>query len=115
MYGANLSNDWIKKHCEKIGTTVNDFYDLQYKYSIDSAYNDKIIHYDSIFCLMGEKYTVMGRVLAKSSDGECIADDEPYSVPPILPYKERESIVSKVKEIFGIEGFFDYYLITHYR
>lgn len=107
MYGHLIQKEQISK----------DFYDKFERFLDDSAYKLDVNHIDGIFCLydgMSGKYAIIGRVLEKSTDHECIADCEPITMPSMTEL-EIELIEESIKRNFGIEPECDYYLVTHYR
>jgi hypothetical protein len=116
MWGVLLpyqwSKDWEKAHDNK------SFYDEHEEFIADSAFSREITHEDGIFCLfdgMNGEYLVIGRVLAKSSDGELLG----YKLPtPVIPLTalEEELILGSIKRNFGIVGGnLGFWFVTHYR
>jgi hypothetical protein len=95
-----------------------DWYDqMSEKFQDDSAYKKEVKHVDGIFWLydgMSGKYSLIGRVMDKSSDGDFIASNGPMTMPE-LSGLEKEFIHNSVKRNFEIEGEFKMYLVTHYR
>lgn len=107
MYGHKVEKkDITKDFCEKFERFMDD-----------SAYKKEINHVDGIFCLYdgcSGKYAIIGRVLEKSTDGECIADGQPITMP-LFTDLEIELIEASIKRNFEVEPNCDYYLVTHYR
>ncbi len=105
MWGVSVPYSWHDEW-EKASGGEDSFYDRFEAYMDDSAFNAEIVHKDGIFCLlpcMDESPMVIGRVLAKSSDHDYIANDAPLRMP-VLTDLEQELIRESVKRVFGIEG-----------
>lgn len=109
IYGHLLAKDFINLDGDA-------FYERFEKFMDDSAFTAEIKHHDGIFLLqsgMG-KYMIVGRVLEKSSNGECIADEEPMTLPELTDL-EIEFIENSIRRNFEVEPDCDFYFITHYR
>lgn len=117
IWGVSVPYSWAKEWEKANEKGEDSFYSSFEGYMDDSSFNAKIVHKDGIFCLFDGRdgeYIIIGRVLAKSSDGEYIATDGPMKMP-ILTELEQELIRESVKRVFGIEGEFTHWLVTHYR
>lgn len=116
MWGVSVPFEWAREW-GKTSDGEDGFYDQFEDYMTDRASDSQIVHKDGIFCLhpcMDKSPIIIGRVLAKSSDHEYIAEDGPMRMP-ILTELEQELIRESVKRVFGIEGEFTHWLVTHYR
>jgi hypothetical protein len=115
IYGLRMPYKWHEQYEKE--HNINDFYTHFEKFIDDSAFDNKIVHHEGIFCLFdgcSGKYIIIGRVLEKSKDGEFIADGEPVEIFELTDL-EKEFIEISVKRNFEIEGDFNYYLVTQYR
>jgi hypothetical protein len=107
----------IYGHLIEKGDIYKGFYEKHERFFDDSAYKEGVNHVDGIFCLydgMSGKYAIVGRVLEKSTDGECIADGRPLTMPSFTEL-EIELIEASIKRNFEIKPQCHYYLVTHYR
>lgn len=96
----------------------DDFYEKYESFMEDSAFNSNISHKEGIFCLfdgMNGKYVIIGRVMAKSSDGEYLADGEPIELPLTLTELEQELISESINRNFGIDEPLKTFFVTKYR
>jgi len=87
------------------------------RFGDDSAYEKEVKHEDGIFWLydgMSGEYSLIGKVIAKTTDGEHLASSGPMVMPTIELTEEME-ILRAIDRNFGMTGELKLYLITHYR
>lgn len=115
MYGINVPIKWIKKWEKE--NPDKDWYNTFESFMDDSAFNSKVKHKDGIFCLydgMSGDFLIIGKVLAKSSDGEHLAGDKPLSFDD-RPEEEKKAIADSIQRNFGVTGEIKHWFVTMYR
>lgn len=114
MYGIRLSWDEYKAVIKIVGEDVID------SYQDDSAFTDEVKHKDGLFVLsddMNGEYAIIGRVIAKSSDGEYLGED-PIPVGDYLSLYDKIQISDSIINCFGFGIGYNhcgYWFITKYR
>lgn len=117
MWGISLPYKWHQEW-EKQNEKPDGFYEEFEDFMDDSAFSADIQHKDGIFCLFdgcNGSFIIIGRVLAKSKDGDHIAEGKPLKIADTLTGLEKELIQNSVKRNFGVEGEFAHYFVTAYR
>lgn len=121
MYGIALpytfAEEWEKAQ-PKEDNKHPDFYTHFEGFIQDSAFNDKIVHKEGIFCLFDGRdgrCIIIGRVIARTSDHGFLADEGPPLTMKAPTPLEQELLAASIERNFGVTGEMQFHFVTMLR